>query len=721
MGRKSSALPPNLTDSVRPLIRRCTGRLPPAFTGGSGNGRTGLPHRLAPAAGSLWLRSRDSFPHCRPYYTSFPIEMQAVSQIFRFPRDFFGFFALPAFFVKALDFFRRKYYSGNGTNSAGAPRPALILEVFFVTTVTREDITRAVRALGIAPGDTVIVHSSFKSMGTVEGGAQAVIDGIMDAVGSEGTLVFPTLCKDNWAHIYEDWNPATSPSYVGYLTNFFRECEGVLRSDQATHSVAAKGKHAAYLTETHGTRGKRWGIYGDTPFAADSPWEKMFALHAKVVLLGVEYSKCTFRHFVEYRFVNRYLHSIEDVPDYRVLLDRVWCYDRFEEGGVWPAIDNMKFGKRLEMLGLVTTSRCGDAELKCFSSFDYVNTADRLLETEPEVWMNEATLAWLRDVRAAGHNGLRDFVYEADLRRRFLAALPDKIYDAHLHANMRRKGAVRPDSDRWYNSMTDIVGSRLFGGLMMDTPTATVAEDFEGYTEKIVETAAGYGCEVGMVTPPTVGYERAAAMLDKYPIIKLLKPYFCFAPDRLNADLLTFAPEWLFRLANDRRMPVLLHLAHYDLQLAHPKNIAQICEMCEKYPNMTLILAHCAMGHNYDRLHTALPQIAHLKNITFDCSGISEPLSIYYCLKTFGAERMMYGGDYNFGDSLGRINGQGGNFFAIHPQITKILNLPGDYRYVALSNAYEGMLALLTAGELYGLTPAQWQDIFYHNAVKLFC
>ena len=48
-------------------------------------------------------------------------------------------------------------------------------------TVTRGDVTAGARAVGIVPGDTVMFHSSLSSMGAVEGGADAVIDGLLDA------------------------------------------------------------------------------------------------------------------------------------------------------------------------------------------------------------------------------------------------------------------------------------------------------------------------------------------------------------------------------------------------------------------------------------------------------------------------------------------------------------------------------------------------------------
>ena len=170
-----------------------------------------------------------------------------------------------------------------------------------MTIVTRADICKAAVALGLTQGDTVLIHSSFKSLGFVEGGAEAVIGGFRDAIGPQGNLVFPTLCQQDWAHVYENWY-MDAPSDVGYLTNYFRKLPDARRSDQATHSVAAQGPDAEYITCTHGQSGRRYGVYGDTPFAADSPWEKMYKMGAKVVFLGVSIRYCTFRHYAEYLF-----------------------------------------------------------------------------------------------------------------------------------------------------------------------------------------------------------------------------------------------------------------------------------------------------------------------------------------------------------------------------------------------------------------------------------
>lgn len=242
--------------------------------------------------------------------------------------------------------------------------------------VRKEDIVKAAGQLGIVPGDTVLVHSSFKSLGEVENGADTVVSGLLEAIGPEGTLVFPTLCQKDWAHVYENWH-MDAESNVGYLTNYFRKLPGARRSDQATHSVAAMGKDAEYLTETHGKSGKRYGIYGDTPFAADSPWEKMYRKNAKVVFLGAQIYSNTFRHLVEYCYMDELLKSIEGCAGYEQLKDRVFCYGG--KTGVWLSVNSETVRQLLDREGKVHYGKCGNADLMCISSAEFVDLALHIL------------------------------------------------------------------------------------------------------------------------------------------------------------------------------------------------------------------------------------------------------------------------------------------------------------------------------------------------------
>ena len=57
---------------------------------------------------------------------------------------------------------------------------------------TKEMIIKELKALGLEKGGAVMVHTSLKSMGYVCGGAQAVIEALIEVVGSDGTIMMPT-------------------------------------------------------------------------------------------------------------------------------------------------------------------------------------------------------------------------------------------------------------------------------------------------------------------------------------------------------------------------------------------------------------------------------------------------------------------------------------------------------------------------------------------------
>lgn len=179
-------------------------------------------------------------------------------------------------------------------------------------TVTRADLLRDLRALGVAAGDTLFVHSSYRSLGPVEGGAATVIGAMEDALGPEGLLLMPSfnLVKGDRAAV---WNHTTSPSTTGYLTEFFRTMPGTVRSDHYSHSVAARGRGAAEFVAGHrrpeGFKSPwdlaPWGA----SFGTHSPMMKALAGPGKVLMLGVNYHSSTYMHVVEVTDWNRRLET----------------------------------------------------------------------------------------------------------------------------------------------------------------------------------------------------------------------------------------------------------------------------------------------------------------------------------------------------------------------------------------------------------------------------
>jgi len=263
-----------------------------------------------------------------------------------------------------------------------------------MSTVTQAHVVASLRQLGLGPGDLVMVHSSLSSFGQVEGGAETVIQALLETLGPEGTLVMPTLCQTEKERRFETWDIRTSPSDVGKITEVFRTWPGAARSDHATHSVAALGPLAERITAGHATAGGRPGPWGPAAFAAGSPWQAFYDLDARILFAGVTFRVNTMGHFIEHLVAERALHRAP-AGQRRHLASRLrgWCAP-----GAWPAFDRVRLQAEMDRLGLLRWATCGDATLLLAPARLMVDHALAMLEADPEAWFDGEFLEWQRSV-----------------------------------------------------------------------------------------------------------------------------------------------------------------------------------------------------------------------------------------------------------------------------------------------------------------------------------
>ena len=156
----------------------------------------------------------------------------------------------------------------------------------------KERIFKDLKNLGIEKGDALFVHSSFKSLGPIDGGAETFFKALLSYIGEEGTLVFPAF---TFAEVTLE-NPVCSmkhsKSAVGYLSEYFRtQIDGVKRSCHATHSCCVWGKHRDFLIQDHEK---------DTyAVGKNSPIYKIQNLGGKILFLGCSTDRNTAMHGVE--------------------------------------------------------------------------------------------------------------------------------------------------------------------------------------------------------------------------------------------------------------------------------------------------------------------------------------------------------------------------------------------------------------------------------------
>ena len=174
----------------------------------------------------------------------------------------------------------------------------------FRACIQRGDILAAIRQVGIRRGDVIVAHSALSDFGYLAGGADTLIDCLLEAVGPAGTVCVPTHSL-NWVG-KAPYDPRTSPSFTGAVPAAFLRRADARRSLHPTHSVAAIGPRAQELLDGHDHR--------VAPQARDGFWGKFVDAGGKVLMLcklhsntllhsaelwaGVPYPSCEV-HFME--------------------------------------------------------------------------------------------------------------------------------------------------------------------------------------------------------------------------------------------------------------------------------------------------------------------------------------------------------------------------------------------------------------------------------------
>ncbi|NEB01454.1 AAC(3) family N-acetyltransferase [Streptomyces sp. SID13726] len=245
--------------------------------------------------------------------------------------------------------------------------------------VTRGSIAEQLRELGVRSGETLLVHSSLSSLGWVCGGPVAVVQGLLDALAPDGTLVVPTQTGDLsdpelWSDppVPEEWwapirtampayDPLVTPSRgVGVLPETVRTWPGALRSAHPQTSFAAVGARAAEVVDGHAT---------DCRLGERSPLARLEALHARVLLLGAGWHTCTSFHLAEYRVPTPLVRvGRPGLTGWEVVTEVSITSDRFDE-----------LGYDFERDRPVVRGKVGAADVRLFPVADAVAYAERWL------------------------------------------------------------------------------------------------------------------------------------------------------------------------------------------------------------------------------------------------------------------------------------------------------------------------------------------------------
>lgn len=169
--------------------------------------------------------------------------------------------------------------------------------------IGKELIKASLKDLGIEKGDVLLVHSGLSHLGHIQGGADTIIDALVETVGEEGTILMPcftrpyigfegTVSKDRrFRPFHADGTDNPVNIWTGAVPKALLKRKGVVRSANASHSWGAIGKYAAECVADHGLL--------DAPAGKNSPMAKALELKGKILFFGCGVASNTFLHYLE--------------------------------------------------------------------------------------------------------------------------------------------------------------------------------------------------------------------------------------------------------------------------------------------------------------------------------------------------------------------------------------------------------------------------------------
>lgn len=156
--------------------------------------------------------------------------------------------------------------------------------------MNKKELIKGLQDIGLRPGMSVEVHSSLSSFGQVEGGAETVIEALMECVGSEGSIFMPAL------RLSPELELTPEDKRLGIVTKIKVLPEDRQRSAMGIIADTFRMRQDVFtgdgIFQISG-----WGKHGRE--AASGGLDYVLHNGGKGLLLGVDIYKLTAMHYVE--------------------------------------------------------------------------------------------------------------------------------------------------------------------------------------------------------------------------------------------------------------------------------------------------------------------------------------------------------------------------------------------------------------------------------------
>ena len=163
-----------------------------------------------------------------------------------------------------------------------------------VAMFTKKDILKQLHAMRAPQNSIVLMHSSLRSVGAVEGGAEALLDTLIEYFTKEGGLFcVPTHTWDTLGKDCLTLDMLHPTSNLGALSVIAANRADGIRSENPCHSMMVFGDRTRAETFVADEPNIA------TPTAPNSCYGKLYTERGYVLLVGVSQAKNTFLHTVD--------------------------------------------------------------------------------------------------------------------------------------------------------------------------------------------------------------------------------------------------------------------------------------------------------------------------------------------------------------------------------------------------------------------------------------
>ena len=314
--------------------------------------------------------------------------------------------------------------------------------------------------------------------------------------------------------------------------------------------------------------------------------------------------------------------------------------------------------------------------------------------------------------------------------------LPDEIIDFHVHSIDPSLWRDPPPPKHWasricpgglrYENLLAIYKllfpDKRVRGLVFGHPV--LYADLDGQNEYIGQKAERHGQWGLAVCDPRWTAKELEDRVQQNGLLGI-KPYLTMlrgAGRTGDVSVFDFLPHHQLEVANAHRWIVMLHLPRKD-RIADPKNLAEVREICETYPELQLVLAHMGRAYCPQTARAGIPKLTVYPNLYADISANSCQVAFELALETLGPKRILYGTDMppTAMRAKRECDGDGEYFNIVRGadwEDSRTRRRPEEedaYTFFI----YEGILAFRRAAEKLNLVPQDIEAAFHDNAARL--